>query len=1070
MILYQNYHRHSHYTNPRISDSAVTNQDYARRAVELGHNVISSCEHGWQGNYFECYDLAKKNGLRLLFSCEAYWVKDRLAQDKTNAHIWLGAKNEKGRQAINEILSEANLTGFYGRPRIDLALILSLPADDVWVTTACVAYWQYEDIDEITRRFAEHFGKNFFLEVQYHNTEKQKELNEHILSLHKSWKIPIIMGCDSHYIDVDGAQKRDDFLKSKGIDYPDEIGWYLDYPDGDTAYQRFATQGVLTHEDIMEAMQNTNVFLQVEEYDSPVFNTEIKLPSMYPDWTQQKRNEEYQRLVWDGWKAYRHNVSAVLWPKYETEIQNEIQTVIDTGMADYFIDNYHIIRRGQENGGHLTKTGRGSAVSFITNKLLGFTEVDRIAASVKMYPERFMSTTRILQSGSLPDVDFNVDDQVPFALAQQQILGENSAFPMLAYGTMKAPAAWKLYAKSQDIPFEVANAVSEQLKRYELAMKHADEDDKDNINPDDFIDAAYIDVYNKSKEYQKLVVSWSIAPCSYLLYQGNIRKEIGLVKIKDKICCCMDGHVAEANHFLKNDLLTVKVVDLIYKAYARAGLEVPDVQTLLDMCPPGDDAWKMYATGCTMALNQVEKTGTSARVADYKPTNISELCAFVAAIRPGFKSMYKIFAARKPFSYGVKAFDDLIQTEEMPNSFVLYQEQEMAALNYAGIPMDECYTAIKNIAKKRTDKVLAYKDKFQNGIKRAMIEDEHRSQTEADHMADALWQIIEDSASYSFNASHSYCVSLDSLYSAWLKAHYPFAFYEIAISLAESQGNKDKMAALQAEATDYFKIRFEPFRYGQDNRAIIGDPEKGTMTNKLSAIKGFGSSLCETLYQCGQMEFTHFVDVLAWLNERSIKAATVEPLIKIDYFQQFGNIPTLTRILQFFDFLKQGTAKQIKKERLSSMSEALIAEFSTDKGAKGQELKSYTIIDMSGLLHAAEERIHRLGLPDLDMKVRIQNYIDILGYIGIQTGKPEDRCKLIVTDIWPLLGKDDGETWAYRIGTQSVGTGKAASLTAYANVYQKTPLKKGDVLLTTPSDVYKNKKGYWYIRGYQLLQ
>ena len=1066
-MIFQNYHRHSHYTNPRISDSAATNQDYAKRAVELGHGILSSCEHGWQGNYFECYNLAQSNKLKFLFASEAYWVKDRFEQDKTNAHIWLGAKNETGRQALNDALSEANLTGFYGRPRLDIPLILALPADDIWVTTACVAYWQYEDIDDITLRFAEHFGNNFFLEVQYHNTEKQQFLNDRILELHAKNQLPIIMGCDSHYIQESDAQKRDDFLKSKGMDYPDETGWHMDYPDGDTAYKRFAKQSVLGHQEIIEAMENTNVFLQVEKYKSPVFNSEIKLPSIYPTWTQEQRDKEYKRLVWHGWDEYQDSVPQDQWEHYEDEIRSEIQTVIDTHMADYFIDNYYIIRKGQENGGHLTKTGRGSAVSFITNKLLGFTEVDRIAAAVKMYPERFMSTTRILQSGSLPDIDFNVDNQEPFALAQQQVLGENSAYPMLAYGTMKAPAAWKLYAKSQDIPFEVANAVSDQLHKYEMAVKHADEDEKDDISPDDFIDAAYIPVYNKSKEYQKLVVSWSIAPCSYLLYQGNIRKEIGLVKIKDKICCCMDGHVAEAGHFLKNDLLTVKVVDLIYKSYERAGMQVPTVQELLAMCPPDDDAWKMYASGCTMALNQVEKAGTSARVAEYKPTNISELCAFVAAIRPGFKSMYKTFASRQPFSYGVKAFDDLIQTEEMPNSFVLYQEQEMAALNYAGIPMDECYTAIKNIAKKRAEKVLAYKDSFQNGIKRAMIEDEHRSQEDADRMADALWQIIEDSAFYSFNASHSYCVSLDSLYSAWLKAHHPYEFYETALTLAESQGNKDKMAALQAEATDYFKVKFEPFRYGQDNRAIVGHPEQGTMTNKLSAIKGFGSGLCETLYQCGQQEFTSFIDVLMWLNERSVKAATVEPLIKIDYFQSFGNIPTLTKILKFFDLMKQGTAKQIKKDKVSPTMEALIQQFATDKRKDGSPAASWTITDMSGLLHKAEEEIIKLNLPDLDLKVRVQNYLDILGYIGIQTGKPEDRCTLIVTGVWPLLSKDSGKAWAYRLGTQSVGTGKSASLSCYADRFEKHPLRAGDIIRTESANLYKNKRGYWYITEWE---
>lgn len=350
-------------------------------------------------------------------------------------------------------------------------------------------------------------------------------------------------------------------------------------------------------------------------------------------------------------------------------------------MADYFINNYHIIKKGKENGGWLTKSGRGSAVSFITNMLLGFTEVDRVSAKVHMYPERFMSATRILQSGSLPDIDFNCAPVEPFARAQQEILGEDHAYPMVAYGTMQKSAAWKLYAKSQGIPFEIANAVSEQIKKYETALKHAPEDEKDDVDVFEFIDKEYHEIYEKSKDYLGLITSWSIAPCSYLLYAGSIRREIGLVKIKDHLCCIMDGHSAEDGHFLKNDLLKVSVVDLIYRAYHRIGMEPPTVTELLKMCPPTDIAWDIYEKGCTLGINQCEQTGTASRVAKYKPKNISELGAFVAAIRPGFKSMYKTFEERKPFAYNVKAFDDLIQTDEMPNSFLLYQEQEMAALN-----------------------------------------------------------------------------------------------------------------------------------------------------------------------------------------------------------------------------------------------------------------------------------------------------------------------------------------------------------------------------------------------------
>lgn len=400
---YQNYHRHSMYTNVKVPDSVVSIQDYAVRAKELGQTILSTVEHGWQGNVWESYNAAKANGLKMLVGAEAYWVKDRFEKDKTNCHICVLAKNENGRQALNDVLSEANITGFYNRARLDIPLLLSLPADDIWVTSACLAGWLYDDADDCWYQIAQHFGKNFFLEVQYHNTDTQMALNSRILKLRDKWKVPLIMGCDSHYIHEADAQNRTDFLVSKGINYPEEEGWYLDMPDGDTAYQRFAQQGVLSHEHIVEAISNTNVFADVEEYDSPIFNTEIKMPSLYPSWTQEQKDAEYQRLVWSGWDEYKEQVPIERREEYESEIQKEIQVVVDTKMADYFIDNYHIIRKGKENGGWLTKTGRGSAVSFLTNKLLGFTEVDRLAASVKMYPERFMSTERILEAGTLPD-------------------------------------------------------------------------------------------------------------------------------------------------------------------------------------------------------------------------------------------------------------------------------------------------------------------------------------------------------------------------------------------------------------------------------------------------------------------------------------------------------------------------------------------------------------------------------------------------------------------------------------------------------------------------------------------
>mgnify|MGYP006356123689 FL=1 len=75
-----------------------------------------------------------------------------------------------------------------------------------------------------------------------------------------------------------------------------------------------------------------------------------------------------------------------------------------THMEDYFLLDYRVVERGiKEYGGMLTKTGRGSAPSFYTTKLLGLTDIDRLESPITLFPTRFMSAERILLARSLPD-------------------------------------------------------------------------------------------------------------------------------------------------------------------------------------------------------------------------------------------------------------------------------------------------------------------------------------------------------------------------------------------------------------------------------------------------------------------------------------------------------------------------------------------------------------------------------------------------------------------------------------------------------------------------------------------
>lgn len=909
----QNYHRHSCYSNIFTADSATTNEDYAKRAVELGHKIISSVEHGWQGYYFETFELAKKYNLKFIFGTEAYWVLDRHEKDKTNCHIIILAKNENGRQAINEILSTASEDGYYYKPRIDLNLLFSLPANDVFITSACIAFWQYDKdtVKDIVLRLHNYFKNNFMLEIQYHNTEKQIEINNYIKQLSKEYGIETIVGLDSHYIYPENKLERDYILESKDIHYENEDEWYMDYPDDQTVIQRFLDQGVFTEKEIKHAMDNTDICLSFEDYDNiPIFNKEIKLPTLYPQLSQEEKNKLYSRLISKKFKEYMKKIPSERYQEYFEGVKMEVQTYKDTEMVDYPLLDYEIVKEALRLGGLITSSGRGSAVGYFTNTLCGFSKVDRFTSAIKLYPERFISTTRILETKSLPDIDLNVGTPEIFEQAQINILGQNHTYPMIAFGTFKKKSAFKLYAKAKNLDFQTANTISEQIERYETDLKYADDDNKDEIDIFNYIEEKYRPYIEGSEKYWGIISDKKKAPCSYLLYQGNIRKEIGLIKCKSDstkkecITCVIDGAIAENYKFLKNDILKVDVVLLINNVFKRIGIEPFDVNKLIELVSKDEKVWQLYANGYTIGLNQCEKkknsNSTVNKVMKYKPKNVSELTAFIAAIRPGFASMYSKFESRQDFSWGIPSLDNLIRTEELPVSFLFFQEQVMSVLNFAGFPMGECYGIVKAISKKHPEKVKPLKSRFIEGFKNRLIEDEHLSSEVALANAQKVWQIVDDNCGYGFNSAHAFCMALDSLYSAWQKANYPYEFYEVLLQHYTDKGNKEKVSWLKEEMFNAFGIKEGLYKWGVDNTRFVADKKNHCINPSLVAIKGIGSKVAIHLYQESQKEYHNMFDIF---NEVKVNSSVWDTLIKLNYFSEFGSIKKIIKFKAAFDEL-----------------------------------------------------------------------------------------------------------------------------------------------------------------------
>ena len=229
------------------------------------------------------------------------------------------------------------------------------------------------------------------------------------------------------------------------------------------------------------------------------------------------------------------------------------------------------------------------------------------------------------------------------------------------------------------------------------------------------------------------------------------------------------------------------------------------------------------------------------------------------------------------------------------------------------------------------------------------------------------------------------------------------------------------------------------------------------------------STISNELFELKNNEYTHFIDLLLDIeNKTSVNSRQLDLLINIDYFIDFGNCNELHRINEVFDFFKQGKAKSIKKDKISSEKlQNIIMKYSTDKNKNGSESKSYTITDIMGLLYECEDYIRSLNLPDLDYKVKCANQQEILGYIDLTTNKEEDRRKLLLTKVVPLISKDSGNAWGYALFTKSVGSGKTSRLTLKSELYDKKPVKAMDMVYAKRVD--KNKSGYWYLWDYDYV-
>jgi DNA polymerase III alpha subunit len=1006
-MIYHNYHKHDHKGNIRALDVVVKLRDYCERAVELGHTTIFTTNHGMQGDIFEATVLAQEYGLKLIVGAECYYVKNRFEKDRSNRHLVVIALNDEGVRQLNEMISISNVDGYYYKPRIDYVLLMGLNPKNFVITTACVAGILKDE--ELVLKLYDKFKSNFFVEVQNHNVDTQKYWNKLALEYNRKYGIGLIHANDSHYIYKEDKKYRDLFLKAKDMIYSDEGEFILDYPSYEEIVERYKKQGVLTNAQISEALENTHVFDKAEPIT--IINKDIKLPSM-----SKNPNYDLKKIIFDVWQIEKKNIAPERIKEYEEAIRYEMDIIERTHMEDYFLLDYKVVERGiKEYGGMLTKTGRGSAPSFYTTKLLGLTDIDRLESPITLFPTRFMSAERILLARSLPDIDLNMVDREPFIRATEDLLGKENCAWMISWKPLQKSSAFRLWCKANGMNINEYNEVAKDI--------------------DNYIDnPQWKDIIKESEHFVGVVESISESPCSLLIYK-DIAREVGLVKSGDKICCLLDGYHCDVFKYLKNDYLSVTVWKLIKEVCDLANIEVPSIKEFNNLLD--DKTFEIYEKGLTSTINQADSDWATPIIKKYAPKSLAEMSAFVAGIRPGFASLLDNFINRKPYSTNVEELDNLLEDSY---HYLLYQESIMKYLIWLGIEEKETYDIIKKISKKKfkEKELQELKNKLKKGWSNVVGKEEGFEET---------WKVVEDASRYSFNASHSLSYAYDSLYGAYLKAHYPIEYYTVVLN--EYSDDERKTKVLSNELNHFgIKLRKPQFRYSKS--VYVMDKETNSIYKGIKSYKYLNEIVGEELYELRNNKYNNFIELLYDLKNTSINSRQMNVLIKLDFFREFGKTKYLLEVYNVFDSLYG--KKQFSINKLPC---GLTAEEISKYSNKATE-KQFKEIDIKGLMNYCASKIKNEDLSIEEIFKTMKEYQGYIDYVD----KTWDVQVYVVTEI---------KTTKYSIFAElyNLNQGEITSIKVDKKRFNYAPLNEYDTIYAVTEVREKKQKveGKWVGTG-----
>ena len=373
-------------------------------------------------------------------------------------------RNNTGYQNLIKMVSLSNIEGFYYKPRVDMEL-LEKYHEGLICLSACLAgdvpqkilAGDYEGAKNLALWYEKTFGKgNYYLEVQDHGIEEQKQVIDGIVRISQETGIPMVATNDAHYLRKKDAKAQKVLVYvqiKKTISEESGMGF-----DTDEFYLKSEEEMRDLFEYLPEACDNTVKIAQrcnvtFQNLDDPAHKVyhlpDFKLPDG-------KDHFEYlKELAYEGFRERYPNPTQELYER----IEYELDVIHRMGFVDYFLIVSDYVRFAKRSGIPVGP-GRGSGAGSIVAYCIQITNIEPIKYNLLF--ERFLNPERV----SMPDfdVDFCVDRRqeiVDYVIGKY---GAESVAQIVTFGTMKAKMAVKDVARVLEFTPQEANEIAKMLQ------------------------------------------------------------------------------------------------------------------------------------------------------------------------------------------------------------------------------------------------------------------------------------------------------------------------------------------------------------------------------------------------------------------------------------------------------------------------------------------------------------------------------------------------------------------------------------------------------------------------------